>query len=105
MSRSVSSQVAPFASTRPYARRSRPAATRRMLVFPAPDGPASARHSPLSTASSTSSSRSPRVVRASTLSIGTSLGLPAGEHVPALHELDRQQDGAGYRDQHGRQRQ
>ena len=44
--RSVSSQVSPSAGTRPRVGRSRPAAIRSTLVLPAPEGPASARHSP-----------------------------------------------------------
>ena len=102
MPRAVSSQVSPFASTRPCSGRSSPAATRRRLVLPAPEGPASARHSPCSTVSSTSSRSAPSVVPLDAQQAVTPL--PAAERLAAPDQLDRQQDGCGHRHEHRGQR-
>src|ERR687898_859487 len=88
MPRSTSSQTRSPHATRPARGATSPATTRSTLLLPAPDGPASARHSPAATSSATSSSRSPSRCSAVTAS-------PPISVVPesiALEELDRQQD-------------
>src|SRR5688572_3797848 len=100
MPRSTSSQTRSPHATRPARGATSPATTRSTLLLPAPDGPASARHSPAATSSATSSSRSPSRCSAVTSS-------PPISVVPesiALEELDRQQDRGRDGDEHRRQR-
>src|SRR5688572_31896018 len=66
-----------------------------MLVLPAPDGPASARHSPGLTLSATSRASAPSRVCASTRS--------TAECLAALDELDGEQDRRGDGHEHGRE--
>src|SRR5688500_15853655 len=100
---STSSQTRSPHATRPARGATSPATTRSTLLFPAPDGPASARHSPAATSSATSSSRSPSRCSAVTASIPRAPVSLVPESI-ALEELDREQDRGRDGHEHRRQR-
>src|SRR5918995_2817279 len=94
ISRAVSSHPSPPHVTWPSSGWSRPATIRSTLVFPAPEGPASAKGEPARTSSSTPSRRSRKLV----------LALAASIVRQPHQQLHRQQQGRGDHDEHGRQR-
>src|SRR5947208_10180523 len=85
------SQTSSPQRTEAWSARSRPAIARSALVLPAPDGPASARHSPGATSSARSSANARSGWRSSADSI-------------ARGEFDREQESGADGDQHRAQR-
>src|SRR5688500_16310771 len=96
MPAAVSVQVSPSTATCPSRGRTSPATTRSSVVLPPPDGPATARHPPVSSIAS-ASSKSRRGTRASTES--------RDAHLRRADQLQDEQQGGAHGDEHGRERQ